>query len=403
MRKVNTQTDIAIIGAGPCGSFSALTAAKLGAKVIVLEEHGEIGVPTHCTGHISLTGLKRLGIHLPPRIVENEFHSASLYSPSGKEISVKFDTPVTCVINRALFDKFLAELATRTGAEYVLNAKVKSINLGKEFAKAIANHKELKAKIVINAEGVSSILSRKAGVPLPKKRILVKAVQAEIDRIDDVDAKRVEIYFGQKFASGFFAWIVPKRDGTAKVGLATRLGNPKICLQTFMQKHPLASHKMRKSCIKNISIHHIPLGGPIPKTYATRFLIVGDAASQVKPLTGGGIITGLSCARIAGEVASEALRRNDCSERFLSRYEERWRETLNFQLSVMLTLRKMLNRLTDKKIDQIIRLCQKFSVDKCLSKVEDVDFLEQSLLSLMKNPSIFAVATYFLLSSLTSM
>lgn len=402
MKQVKLQTDIAVVGAGPCGSFSALTAAKLGAEVTVFEEHSEIGVPTHCTGHISLSGLKRLGIRLPPEIVENEFQNALFYSPSGKEISVKFDSPVTCVINRALFDKYLAQLAARVGVEYVLNAKVKSLNIEKEFVKVVASHKQFESKIVINAEGVSSILSRKAGLPLPKKRTLVRAVQAQVDRINNVNAQSVEIYLGRKIASGFFAWIVPKRDGTAKVGLATNKGNPKLCLQHFTQKNPVASQKLRKSRVENISVHPIPLGGPISKTYAEKLLVVGDAASQVKPLTGGGIITGLSCARIAGEVASEALRQNDFSEKFLSQYEERWRKALNFQLGVMFKLRKMFNRLSDKKIDQIVELCRKFGVDKCLSRVEDVDFLEESLLSLMKNPRVFVVATYFLLSSLTS-
>jgi len=399
---LKTQTDITVIGAGPCGSFAAFKAAKLGANVTVLEEHEEIGVPTHCTGHISLFGLKTLGLHLPKNMVQNMFRSAIFYSPSGKNFSVKFGSPMTCVIDRALFDKYLAKLAANFGVKYQLNSKATSFVREKVVVVHKGKKEELTSKIVIDAEGVPPFLLRNIGWKIPNSRMWVNAVQAHVDKVENMDENCVELYFGRKFASGFFAWIVPLRDGEAKVGLATNSGNPKLCLQKFMQKTPIANQKLKKSRIEKIFYHLIPLGGPIPKTYGHNLLIVGDAASQVKPSTGGGIITGLSCAKIAGEIAFAALQHGDFSENFLSQYEERWRKAIGFQLNLLLKLRKMFNRLSDRKIDQIIELCQRFNVGECLSKVEDVDFLKKTLPSLMKNPQIFTVATYFFLSSLVN-
>ncbi|MFB0567962.1 MAG: NAD(P)/FAD-dependent oxidoreductase, partial [Candidatus Bathyarchaeia archaeon] len=110
--------DAVVVGGGPCGSLAAWTLAKLGADVAVFEEHREIGLPSHCAGHVSIKGLKRLGLHLPQRIFENKIYGAVFYSPSGLEFRVKRSSPVTCVLNRELLDKHLAELAMKAGAQY---------------------------------------------------------------------------------------------------------------------------------------------------------------------------------------------------------------------------------------------------------------------------------------------
>jgi digeranylgeranylglycerophospholipid reductase len=79
---VTKRADIIVVGAGPCGSISAYTATKLGAKVLVCEEHKEVGVPNHCAGHLNISSLKLLGIQIPPRALENEIKGAVFCSPS---------------------------------------------------------------------------------------------------------------------------------------------------------------------------------------------------------------------------------------------------------------------------------------------------------------------------------
>ncbi|MCK4884814.1 NAD(P)/FAD-dependent oxidoreductase, partial [Candidatus Bathyarchaeota archaeon] len=219
---------------------------------------------------------------------------------------------------------------------------------------------------------------------------------------DDVEEDMVEVYLGRNVAPGFFAWIIPRKDGSAKVGLATRAGNPRDYLRRFMDKHPVASQKLKKSRVTSLSFHPIPLGGPLPKTYSGGFLAVGDAASQVKPTTGGGVIFGLTCARVAGEVAYEAVKGQDFSEAFLSRYQSRWKRLVGFELDAMLRMRRMLNSLSDSRIDGMIDLCRKLGVDSVLEKVGDLDFQGRSLISVIKYPGTLAVISYFLFSWLTS-
>lgn len=397
-----------VVGAGPCGSFSAFTAAKLGVDVVVCEEHEEIGVPVHCPGHLSLSGLKRLGLHLPAGVVENEFNGAVFYSPSGKQFMVRLDSPVTCVVNRKLFDRYLAELAMKAGARFQLQSRVESLAFEKRFCKGMiinrgGSGETLNSQIVIDAEGVSSTLLKKAQLQTLDRSMAVNAVQAEVEGTDDLDEDTVEVYLGPKYAPGLFAWIIPKRNRSAKIGLATKSGNPRDHLNQFMHNHPIASKKLEKSEITNVSFHPMSLGGPIPKTYSNGLLIVGDAASQVKPTTGGGVIFGLLCSKAAGEVAYEAARNNDFSESFLSRYQSRWKEEIGFDLRVMRQLRKLLDRLSDKQMDKLISLCAELEINKFLEEVGDLDFQGKSLIHMVRHPNVLALALYSLILSFTSL
>jgi len=404
---VNGKTDIIVVGGGPCGSFAALAAARLGAEVLVCEEHREIGVPKHCAGLLSVAGLERLGLHLPREIIENEIKGAVFNSPSGKEFVVRCGSPVTYVVDRGLFDKHLSDLAMKSGARYFLESRVKSLLFDSGFVVGVAvkkdrDEKSFTSNVVIDAEGCSSTLLKKTGLQTLQGSMTVKAIQAEVDRADEIDGDMVEVYLGRKYAPGFFAWIIPKKDDSAKVGLATWAGDPRIYLRRFMKNHPVASKKLRKSSIKSLSLHPIPLGGPVPKTYSNGLLVVGDTASQVKPTTGGGVVLGLSCSKIAGEVAYEAVKKNDFSEIFLSRYQSRWKELMGFDLMVMRQIRKLLNRLSDDKVDKIIGLSAKFGVDDVLEEVGDLDFQGRSLIPMIKHPRALVTMLYFILSWLTS-
>ncbi len=403
-RDVKTKQDIVVVGGGPCGSYAAYTAAKLGAEVVVCEEHERIGAPNHCAGHLNISSLKRLGIQIPRDAFENEIKGAVFYSPSGKEFVLRSQNPVTYVVDRELFDKHIFDLAIKAGVEYRFKSRVKSLLFESGYAKGVAlkGEETVEADVVIDAEGCSSAILKKTGLDGLKGSMIVRGIQAEVDGLEHVDADMVEVYLGNNVAPDFFAWIIPRKDGTAKVGLATRTGNPHQYLQRFMKKHPIASKKLKKSQVTSINLHPIPLAGPIPKTYSNGFLVVGDAASQVKPTTGGGVIFGLTCANVAGEVAYEAVKNNNFSETFLSSYQHQWKRLVGFDLAAMLQMRKMLNNLSDSRTDKIIDWCNRLGIDDVLEKVGDIDFQGRSLIPMIKYPGALAVISYFIYSWLTS-
>ncbi len=402
-----TESDVVVVGAGPCGSSAAFAGAKLGADVVVCEEHKEIGVPTHCPGHLSLSGLRRLGLKLPSRLVENEFRGAVFHSPSGNQFTLKLDFPITCVVNRELFDQYLANLAKKAGAHYHLKSRVESLAFERDFAKGVVVNREgssetISSEVVVDAEGISSALLKKAGLQMLDRSMVVNGAEAEVKGADDLDEDTVEVYLGQKYTPGLFAWIIPTRDGSAKVGLATKSGDPRDHLHRFMRNHPVASKKLEKSEIINLSFHPMSLGGPISKTYSNGLLIVGDVASQVKPTTGGGLIFGLLCSKIAGEVAYEAIENNDFSAAFLSRYQSRWKAEIGFDLTVMRQIRQLLNRLSDKHLDKVISLCSTLGANRILEEAGDLDFQGKSLIRMVRHPGVLIVTLYSLFSSLAS-
>ena len=232
--------------------------------------------------------------------------------------------------------------------------------------------------------------------------MIVRGIQAQVDNLEDINEEMVEVYLGEDYAPDFYAWIIPRKDGSGKIGLATSKGNPYDYLKLFMNKHPIASKKLRNCRITKMYAHPIPVMGPIPKTYSNGFLAVGDSASQVKPTTGGGVIFGLTCAKIAGEVAFDSIKNNNFSEQFLSIYQKKWKRLLDFDLSTMLKIRRILNRISDKKIDKIIRLCSKFKIDELLEKFGDLDFQGRSIIPMIKYPGIMVILFYLLYSYLIS-
>ncbi len=402
VQSMKEMPDAIVVGGGPVGSFVALNLAKLGAKVTVFEEHEAVGVPSHCAGHLSIRSLRNLGLYpLSGRIVENTFSQAIFYSSTGFKFSVHLAKPVTCAVNRAAFDKRIADKAEVAGARYCLNSRVQSLLFEDGVVKGVnvkQNDEEerVPAKIVVDAEGISSRLLRQTGLSGLNGKRLVYGVEAEVENVKDVDLNAVEVFLGKNYAPGFYAWLMPKLDGTAKVGLATNRGNPKEFLQRLMLKHPVASRQLSKAKITRMTFHSMTLGGLISKAYASGFLAVGDAASQVKPTTGGGVVFGLTCARIAAEVADEAVRRDDVSANFLQLYQKRCTDTLGFDFGVMLRVRRFLDSLSDEKVDEVLRFCARIGLDRTLENVEEIDFQGQAFLKILAKPAMFAALAYFL-------
>jgi flavin-dependent dehydrogenase len=292
-------------------------------------------------------------------------------------------------------------MARKNGATYQHESRVEQLLVEDGYVKGVVvtrkNQTErVSAGIVVDAEGISSRLVRQAGLETLDRRRLVNAVEAEVEGTENLEMNMVEVFLGHEYCPGFYAWLIPKRDKRAKIGLAAKSGNPKELLEKFMLKHPVASSKLRKARILQIAFHPITLGGPIPMAYSNGFLAVGDAASQVKPTTGGGVILGMTCAEIAAQVASRSLQNGDFSAEFLGQYRRRCDQVLGFDMNVMLRARRMLDAMSDRRIDEFISLCASLGLDKTLLSVKDLDFQGKSLLRALRNPKMLAVLGYLL-------
>lgn len=403
MAAVRESFDVVVVGGGPCGSFSAVAAAKRGTKTSVLEEHMEVGTPSHCAGHVSIHGLKTLGLEVPRDLIENRVRIARFHSPSGKTLRIECAKPVAYVINRTLFDQYLAGLAVRAGVSYLKGVCAESLWIDSNCIRGVSARGErqlqVEAKVVIDAEGARAGLLRKAHLPTSRRETTVTGAQGYSARVSDMDSESVEVYLGNGYAPGFFAWIVPRQDGSAKIGLATNRGNPRVLLEHFVTKHPTASKKILEP-LTDLSFHPIPLGGPPSRTYADGLIVVGDAASQVKPTTGGGVVFGLTCSRIAGNVAADGVESGDCSSRFLSKYQKSWREMLGREFAIGRLTRRILSNLSDSAVDRIFSIGEKFHVEDSIGYVSEIDFEARILQCSLRKPNVALAFICSLLSCL---
>jgi digeranylgeranylglycerophospholipid reductase len=343
--------DALVVGAGPVGSYTAYQLARRGHKVIVFDKRREVGDKDCCTGIVSTECLDRFPIDRSA--ICTEARSANFFSPSGRMLSMRKDTVQAYVMNRKLLDQAMARQAEAEGVEYVLPARVDDIRFADHGVRAEVDHggrvTEFSAKVAIIATGFGSMPAKRAR--LGKIDDYVLGAQAEV-ALDGAD--EVEVYFGQDIAPGFFAWLVPISGGSGRVGLLSRRDPGSRLRQLLDRLHAEGKIAAPEA---GMSFGAIPLK-PLPKSYGQRLVVVGDAAGQVKPTTGGGIYYGLLSADIAADTVHGAIVRNDVSPRSLARYDQEWRKLLIRELQLGYIARRTYENLSDAQIDRIFEIVQ---------------------------------------------
>jgi len=386
------ETDVLVVGAGPAGLIAAREVATRKGNVVVFEEHEEIGQPCHCAGLLSLKGLEHLSVPDDGPYVQNKVVGARFYSPSGLSFLVDREEPVACVIERGLFDKFLAQKATEAGAQIILNAEVKNLERGKEKVIIDAGKNSFHAKLCIDAEGASSRIVNAIGLKPVNRDSVLPGLQYDLENVS-IDPRFVEVHTGKKVAPGFFAWVIPISQSKARVGLGCKKANPKELLEEFVRRRFGNEDNLKRGKVRS---GLIVTGGPVDKTFSDQFMVVGDAAGQVKPTTGGGVILGGICASIAGKTAVEAVSSWDCSAQFLSRYENSWKTQLGKDFRTMLLARRIMNRLSDQTLDKLFKIVVKENLQELFSTEGDMDFQSSVLLKMLKKKEILGVLPSFL-------
>lgn len=359
--------DAIVIGGGPVGSYVAGKLAGMGHEVVVLERHKQPGEQVCCTGIVSQKCITSFAIE--EDIILRKANSAKLFSPSGILIRLWREQTQACIIDRAALDVALAGRAQDKGARYLPNSLVRNLQVGDDRVRVEAVRQgerlNLEARAVVIATGFGSTLVEKLG--LGRVGDFVRGAQAEVETrgVDEVEA-----YFGREIAPGFFAWLVPTLPSRALVGLLSRR-SPKLYLRRLMSS--LKAQGKIAWDKAQVSYGGIPLK-PLARTYGDRLLVVGDAAGQVKPTTGGGIYHGLLCADIAADTLHQALKGDNLSGKTLANYQRRWRKKLGRELEIGYYARKFYERLSDRQVDRIFDLIKSHGIDQALLQAEDLSF-----------------------------
>ncbi len=359
--------DTIVIGGGPIGSRVAFKLAEMGHTVHVVEKNESIGQKPCCTGIISQECVTAFSI--PPEVIRKQTDCARIFSPSGEYLRICRPETQVCIVDRPAFDRALADKARSAGAEYHLATRAQNVTFDRHQVIVEVENKNslprLEAKAVVIAAGFGSPLVTKIGMGRPGYFALGAQTEVETKGIEEI-----EVYLGQKLAPGFFGWLVPFSPGKGLAGLLTH-HNPGLKLEDLISR--LSAQGKIISGEHLIKTGGIPLK-PLARTFDNRLLIVGDAAGQVKPTTGGGLYFGLICADIVADTLHNALQTDDLSARNLSPYEKNWQKKLGRELRVEYYVRRFYEHLSDKQIDRIFTRIKSAGIADSVLKSTEVSF-----------------------------
>ncbi|MEE8180350.1 MAG: NAD(P)/FAD-dependent oxidoreductase [Nitrosopumilaceae archaeon] len=366
--------DVVIAGGSIAGLFCAREIANKAHSVVVLEEDYEIGTPEHCGGLVSTSALDQLGIIPHKKTFEHLISSAQIFAPNGKSFTIDSKKQKVAEINRRELDKQIAHQAQRNGAE--IRVRTSFQKLTEDGVRT--GEGEIKCKIVVDARGVSSLISK-------DREGILSSAQYEI-YADWIKKEKVEVYFDQEKYPGFFAWIIPNGEGTGKVGVAGRGISAAEVLADFLTK------KGGYSTIRKI-FAPIWVKGPIERFVSDKVVTVGDAAGQSKPTTAGGIFSCGMGGIFAGQAIINYLETGKKAD--LEEYQVKWEKKFGKEFEKQLIARKILERLDNKTINKLFESVTP-EIIKEISEKDDFDFHTSSIVKLLGVKGSFKTAKAFI-------
>jgi digeranylgeranylglycerophospholipid reductase len=354
--------DVLVIGAGPAGSIAAKTAAEKGLDVLLIEKRQEIGDPVRCAEGVSKEYLKK-HVEIDKRWICADLTGSHIYAPDGTKIEMSEEIAggeVGYVLERKIFDRALAEMAAQAGAEVRVKTRATGLIIEDDFVKGarlmhLGKEYEVRAKIVIGADGVESKVGRWAGIDTSLKPIDIETCVQYLIAGSDINQEYCEFYIGSEIAPGGYIWIFPKGEGKANIGigvLGSKMGKfkprPVDYLNTFIEK------RFPEARIVEMVFGGVPVSGSIDKTSTNGLMLIGDAARQSDPVTGGGIINAMDAGKIAGEAAYAAISAGDVSlEKLYEVYENPWRATIGHAIDLSLIVKNCFINISDENLNAL--------------------------------------------------
>jgi geranylgeranyl reductase family protein len=365
---------VVIVGGGPAGLHVAAIVARAGIDTLVLEEHSVIGEPVQCGGLVSK---KVINISAYSGDA-HALYGARVYTPGGRVIEFKAEDPRAFSIDRSKFDRHLANVAKKSGAEIrnsikaVKVERITDVNRLTILDQATDEESKLECDLLVAADGVQANLSRWYGLPRPRQIVSgFETIYKSNGTPHPVDM--VSVFGGNDISPGFFGWVIPQKGDRYLIGVGTmNVENPTIDYYKELLKHPVVAEIIQESRHVKDLAGCIPLG-PVPRTVSDGLMVVGDAAGQVKPVSGGGLYTGLLCANICGKQAVKAVRESNFSKDFLNRYNLTWQHSIGKEIKNGMIIRRFLNNLSDRQMDELADIFINKDLCPIISQYGDID------------------------------
>ncbi|MEM2183576.1 MAG: NAD(P)/FAD-dependent oxidoreductase [Candidatus Bathyarchaeia archaeon] len=363
--------DVIIVGAGTGGCLAAKTAAKAGLSVCLIDCKSAESIGNKvCGDAIGKHHFDNLGLAYPSGDeLERTIMGIKVYSPDLETVFRLVGEGLHgFIVNRHAFGQRLLKEAMDAGATLLDLTQALKPTIENGFVRGIAAKSlrtgskiKIEGKVTVDASGYAAVLRRN----LPPEMGIERAV----DRSDEVVCYReirqlkdeieepsfCQIYLDLNAAPGGYYWIFPKRENHVNVGLGVaavgNFPNPKEQLYKFV---------LSKGIFKGSSLIHggggvVPTRRPLNSFVGNGIVIIGDAACHVNPIHGGGMGPSMMAGKIAGEVISEVLMRNEPTVERLWPINVRYMKTYGAKQAGLDVFRIFLQSLTNDDINYGMR------------------------------------------------
>ncbi|MBI5133749.1 MAG: NAD(P)/FAD-dependent oxidoreductase [Thaumarchaeota archaeon] len=389
---MQSKYDIVVVGGGPAGLSAAYSAAKNGARVIVLERDDGIAHNVRTSGVSWVEEIRKFAI---TEEHYNPIRNYAFYSPSN-EITIQGNEPKCCVLNVRSTYQHLASEAASVGAKIMVKANVTNTLFanGRISGVKVSTPKgelNINADLVIDASGFGTAVGRKMGFVSEWKRYGVGAeYECYAEKVDD---DTWALMVGSMYSPAGYAWIFPLSKNRVRIGVG--IGRPESdeepldLLNTMLEKRPKPLERMGK--IEPLEMHYgfIPNEGVRTNTVTDGFILVGDSAGQANPLVLEGIRYAIEFGRLAGEIGCKALQYGATKES-LKEYDEIWRAKVQNKIVSALKVQSRWLGLTDDQWNKEIEIIRDMSTDEFIDFIR-ADFSVSKMLKLaLHHPKVAA-------------
>ena len=366
--------DAIIVGAGPIGGYLAQKLAEDNLRVLILEEHSEIGRPFQCAGLVNPKAMASVGLL---ETVLTPIWGARIYSPEGTLVEIGQKNKVrTWSVCRKLFDEAVVIQSIKSGADIWLSSKPVNMKIGDEKVEIEISTpngiKNLTTKVICGADGAHSRVRRNLKMGRPKETMI--GMQIEITGYEGKSGK-LDMYTGSDISPGFFAWVIPSGE-TARVGVwsQTKYIGEKSCedLLNELMRNSRWSYKFKDCKEVGRFVGSVP-SGILKSTTSTRVALFGDAAGICKPTTGGGIGPGFAhIDLIAGDFIN-LIRENKLDARNLSKIDKSIDKMRKSQSRARALRDAFLSHSSDDELEEIFKIWAKPDVIEMINEVGEIE------------------------------
>lgn len=381
--------DVVVAGAGPAGAVCARELSHNGFRVLLIEEHSAIGDPLHCSGLVSRRTLTESGVG--ETVVSNRIKGVRFHSYLGEVAVLTSSLDSALVIDRPGFDRELVAQAENAGAFLSLRTRLEGVeqldSCVRLRLRVAGKDRYVQTSVLVGADGVFSTVARVIASSQPAERVI--AIGGEVQSTAAaVDTDFVEVFIRPDYWPGWYGWTIPVDSSTLRFGVGTSelLTNRRGLVDNLLVNHPVLSGarlvRIRGGVIPLGQREILGKGG---------VLLVGDAAGQVKPVSGGGIYTGVLGAKESARAIAAVLGGSVSYPNLAATYENFWHQALGWKLRRQQALRWLIRGLGQEEVHTCLSLLSIPEVSALVGDSGDIDQPDDLFIKLLR-PKVLMLA-----------